>query len=110
MLALGSAGRAAFDAGTRAPALDFIVSAGVTYNAGNGARVDRRASIRAAGEIARLSYDATITNSERGVVPNIRFKAYRSEPDGGLLGPLNATNFAVGDVAVPLLAGRGARG
>ena len=33
----------------RAPALDFIVSAGVTYDAGSGARIDRRASIRAAG-------------------------------------------------------------
>ena len=39
----------------RAPALDFIVSGGVTYDAGSGARVDRRASIRAAGEVAGLS-------------------------------------------------------
>ena len=37
----------------RAPALDFIVSAGVTYEAGSGARVDRRASIRAAPAAAR---------------------------------------------------------
>ncbi len=97
----------------RAPALDFIVSAGIAYNAGSGARVDRRASIRAAGEVARLSYDATITSSERGVMPNIRFKAYRSEPDGGLLGPLDATHFAVGDVSGPtnrLIAGGSGRG
>ena len=97
----------------RAPALDFIVSAGVTYDAGSGARVDRRASIRAAGEVARLSYDATVTNGERGAVPNIRFKAYRSDPDGGLLGPLDATHFAVGDVAGPtnrLIAGGSGRG
>ena len=97
----------------RAPALDFIVSAGVTYDAGSGARVDRRASIRAAGEIARMSYDATVTSADRGVVPNVRFKAYRSEPDGGLLGPLDATHFAVGDVAGPtnrLIAGGSGRG
>jgi len=97
----------------RAPALDFIVSAGVTYDAGSGARVDRRASIRAAGEVARLSYDATVTSGDRGAVPNIRFKAYRSEPDGGLLGPLNATNFAIGDVLGPtnrLIAGGSGRG
>ncbi|MCY7398117.1 MAG: carboxypeptidase-like regulatory domain-containing protein, partial [Sphingomonas bacterium] len=97
----------------RAPALDFIVSAGVTYNAASGARIDRRASIRAAGEIARLSYDATVTNSQRGLVPNIRFKAYRSEPDGGLLGPLDATHFAIGDVSGPtnrLIAGGSGRG
>ncbi len=97
----------------RAPALDFIVSAGVTYGAGSGARVDRRASIRAAGEVARLSYDATVTSGDRGALPNIRFKAYRSEPDGGLLGPFNATNFALGDVAGPtnrLIAGGSGRG
>ena len=97
----------------RAPALDFIVSGGVTYDAGSGARVDRRASIRAAGEIAHLSYDATVTSADRGAVPNVRFKAYRSEPDGGLLGPLDATYFAVGDVAGPanrLIAGGSGRG
>jgi len=97
----------------RAPALDFIVSAGVTYDAGSGARVDRRASIRAAGEIARLSYDATVTNAVRGAVPNVRFKAYRSDPDGGLLGPLDATHIAIGDVPGPanrLIAGGSGRG
>ena len=97
----------------RAPALDFIVSAGVTYDAGSGARIDRRASIRAAGEVAGLSYDATVTNSQRGLVPDIRFKAYRSEPDGGLLGPLDATHFAIGDVSGPtnrLIAGGSGRG
>jgi len=97
----------------RAPALDFIVSAGVTYNADTGTRVDRRASIRAAGEVAQLSYDATITNGASGLMPNVRFKAYRSDPDGGLLGPLNATHFAVGDVSGPanrLIAGGGGRG
>ena len=97
----------------RAPALDFIVSAGVTYDAGNGSRIDRRASIRAAGELAGLSYDATVTSNERGLVPNVRFKAYRSDPDGGLLGPLDATHVALGDVAGPtnrLIAGGSGRG
>jgi hypothetical protein len=97
----------------RAPALDFIVSGGVTYDAGSGTRIDRRAAIRAAGEVARMSYDATITTNERGLVPNVRFKAYRADPDGGLLGPLNATAFAVGDVSGPtnrLIAGGSGRG
>jgi hypothetical protein len=29
---------------------------------------------------------------------SLRLRAYRSDPEGGLLGPLNATHFAVGDV------------
>jgi hypothetical protein len=97
----------------RAPALDFIVSAGATYNADSGTRVDRRASIRAAGEIAQMSYDATVTSGAKGALGQVRFKAYRSEPDGGLLGPLDATHFAVGDVPGPtsrLIAGGAGRG
>ena len=97
----------------RAPALDFIVSAGVTYEARSGLRVDRRASIRAAGEIAQMSYDATIISGQNRALGSVRVKAYRSDPDGGLLGPLDATHFAVGDVPGPtnrLIAGGAGRG
>ena len=83
----------------RAPMLDFIVSAGITYRAGDGVRVDREASVYAAGEIARLSYDAQMTTTEKGVPSSVRVRAYRSDPDAGLLGPLHATHFGVGDVA-----------
>jgi len=88
----------------RAPALDFIVNAGVTYQASTGMRVDRHASVIAAGEIARLSYDSMLTTDQAGQPQSLRLRAYRSDPDGGLLGPLNATHFAVGDV--PGLASR----
>jgi hypothetical protein len=97
----------------RAPALDFIVSAGVTYQAATGMRVDRHASVVAAGEIARLSYDSMISTDAKGRPQSVRLRAYRSDPDGGLLGPLNATHFAVGDVQglssrlVPGATGRG---
>ena len=82
----------------RAPALDFIVNAGVTYQATTGMRVDRSASVAAAGEIARLSYDAMLSTDSQGMPQSLRMRLYRSEPEGGLLGPLNATHFAVGDV------------
>ena len=51
----------------RAPALDFVVSAGVTYRANDGVRVDRQSSVYAAGEIARMSYDAQITTNAKGI-------------------------------------------
>jgi len=82
----------------RAPALDFVVNAGVTYQASSGMRVDRSASVAAAGEIARLSYDAILATDSEGDPQSLRVRAYRSDPEGGLLGPLNATHFAVGDV------------
>jgi hypothetical protein len=82
----------------RAPALDFVVSAGVTYRASDGMRVDRQSSVFAAGEIAHLSYDAQITTTQKGKPSLLRVRAYRSDPDGGLLGPLHATHLGVGDV------------
>jgi hypothetical protein len=82
----------------RAPALDFVVNAGVTYNAATGTQVDRHVSITAAGEIAGLSYDAMLSTNRRGMPESARLRAYRSDPEGGLLGPLDATHFAVGDV------------
>jgi hypothetical protein len=97
----------------RAPALDFVVNAGATYNATTGMRVDRSASVQAAGEIARLSYDAMLATDSDGNPQSLRVRAYRSDPDGGLLGPLNATHFAVGDVqglASRLLAETSGRG
>ena len=82
----------------RAPALDFVVSGGITYRASTGARVDRRAAISSAGEIATLSYNAQIATDDRGRPQSVRLRAFRSDPDGGLLGPLNATHFEFGDV------------
>ena len=82
----------------RAPALDFVVSAGLTYRASDGVRVDRQSSVYAAGEIARLSYDAQMSTTQKGWPTNIRVRAYRSDPDAGLLGPLKATHFGLGDV------------
>jgi hypothetical protein len=82
----------------RAPALDFVVSAGVTYSAANGTVVDRQSSVYAAGEIAHLSYDAQVTTNRNGMPSNLRVRAYRSDPDGHLLGPAQATHFGFGDV------------
>jgi hypothetical protein len=82
----------------RAPALDFVVAGGATYRANDGVRVDREASIYAAGEIAHMSYDAQVTTTAKGKPSLLRLRAFRSDPDGHLLGPLHATHFGVGDV------------
>ena len=82
----------------RTPALDFVVSGGVTYRASDGVRIDRESSVYAAGEIAHLSYDAQITTTAKGKPSLLRLRAFRSDPDGHLLGPLKATHVGVGDV------------
>ncbi|WP_309662344.1 carboxypeptidase regulatory-like domain-containing protein [Sphingomonas sp.] len=83
----------------RAPALDFVVSGGVTYRAHDGVKVDRHTAVYAAGEIAHLSYDAQLSTTQKGIPNALRLRAYRSDPEGGLLGPLKATHFGFGDVA-----------
>jgi hypothetical protein len=82
----------------RTPALDFVVSAGATYRARDGVRVDRQSSIHAAGEVARLSYDAQLSTNQEGKPTSVRLRGFRSHPEGKLLGPLAATHFGVGDV------------
>lgn len=101
--------KAKFDIGTvprvklpyrlwRAPALDFVVSAGATYRADNGVRVDRQSSVYAAGEIAQMSYVTQVSTDQKGRPTSLRLHAYRSDPEAGLLGPLKATHIGVGDV------------
>ncbi|MCY7272089.1 MAG: carboxypeptidase regulatory-like domain-containing protein [Sphingomonas bacterium] len=96
----------------RAPALDFVVSGGMTYRASTGTRIDRRVAVYAAGEVAHLSYNAQASTDDKGNPQSVRLRAFRSDPDGGLLGPLDATNFEFGDVAGynSRLLGAGANG
>lgn len=69
----------------------------------------------ASGEIAGASFDARLSSNGRGVPESLRLRAYKTDPEGKLLGPLHATNFALGDVAanatalgIQTTAGRGA--
>ena len=92
----------------RTPALDFVVNGGATYNAHSGLKVDRQASLYASGEVAMMSVDARIGTSRTGVPNSVRLRAFRTDPDGELLGFLRATHFALGDVgglATPLVGG-----
>ena len=82
----------------RAPALDFVVSGGVTYDARSGTRIDRRAAVLAAGEVANLSFEAQASTDNKGVPESLRIHVYKSDPGGNLLGPLHATHFGFGDV------------
>jgi hypothetical protein len=82
----------------RSPSVDVMMDAGMTYSAGSGARIDHRASIIAAGEALQLSYEARVATGRNGLPTGLRLRAYRSDPDGGLLGPLRATHVAIGDV------------
>ena len=99
----------------RVPSVDVVASVDAIRDKRVGSRFNARYEIYASGEIAGASFDARLSSNGRGVPENLRLRAYRTDPDGGLLGPLNATHFALGDVAtnstplgIQTTSGRGA--
>lgn len=99
----------------RTPSVDVVASVNGRKESAGGFQMDRRYEIYASGEIATASFDARLSSDNRGIPETLRLRAYRTDPQGQLLGPLKATHFGVGDVstvATPLVvqntAGRGA--
>jgi hypothetical protein len=85
--------------GIKAPSFDAVVSVGGLKQSNGQKRLDVSYELFAAGEIGPVAYDARLASDQRGVPNSLRVKAYRTDPEGGLLGPLKATQVAVGDVA-----------
>jgi hypothetical protein len=101
--------------GVKAPSVDAVVAVGGLREHGGRSQADLHYELYATGEIGPVAYDARLASDRRGVPESLRLRAYRTDPEGKLLGPLHATQVAVGDVvgfATPLVAqsgiGRGA--
>nr|WP_315458648.1 carboxypeptidase regulatory-like domain-containing protein [uncultured Sphingorhabdus sp.] len=99
----------------RTPSVDVVASISAARDKRSGNSVDRRYEVYASGEIAGASFDARLSSNARGIPENLRLRAFRTDPNGELLGPARATHVAIGDVstnATPLgiqtTAGRGA--
>jgi len=99
----------------RTPSVDAVVSAGGLKDKRAGSQFDVRYELYASGEVGKASFDARLSSNDRGVPESLRLRAYRTDPNAQLLGPLQATHFALGDVSTistPLVAqntaGRGA--
>lgn len=99
----------------RLPSVDVVASIGMIRDKKAGNRLDARYEIYASGEIFGASFDARLASDQRGKPESLRLRGYRTDPAGELLGPLNATHFALGDVStnptplgVQTTVGRGA--
>jgi hypothetical protein len=57
-----------------------------------------------AGVIGDLDAEATLFTRENSIAPDVRMRFGRQSLDGDLLGPLNAHEYAFGDVATPSLS------
>lgn len=101
--------------GIKPPALDVVASVGGLSDRVSGKRFDAQYELYAAGEVGPVAYNARLSSDRSGLPTTLRVQAYRTDPKGGLLGPLKATTVAAGDVqgfSTPLVAvstaGRGA--
>jgi hypothetical protein len=85
----------------RTPSVDVVAEVN-WLNPGNGAAAQLRTryQLYASGEIAGASVDARLASDSKGVPDTLRVRAYRNDPEGKMLGPLRATQVAVGDVEV----------
>ncbi|MEL7218614.1 MAG: carboxypeptidase regulatory-like domain-containing protein, partial [Pseudomonadota bacterium] len=90
----------------RTPSLDVVAQAGYQTGSTVGSRdgASGRLELYAAGEALGASYTARVATDDQMNPQTVRLRAYRNDPDGNLLGPLKATQVAVGDVET--LAGR----
>lgn len=82
------------------PSVDVVASAGVVSDRRGGSYVQGRYEIFAAGEVLAQSFDARLSSDNAGVPDSLRMRVYRTDPEGRLLGPLNATHYGVGDVSL----------
>ncbi|MDY7096878.1 MAG: carboxypeptidase-like regulatory domain-containing protein [Pseudomonadota bacterium] len=88
----------------RTPSLDVVARGGFRNGGLGGNAVQGRAEFYAAGEALGTSYTARLGTDQTLTPQSLRLRAYRNDPEGKLLGPLKATQVAVGDVET--LAGR----
>jgi hypothetical protein len=95
----------------RAPSVDMVVNFQFDRTPG-GSNTKLNYELFASGEVLGASVDARFASTPGGEPGSLRLRAFRVDPEGGLLGPLEATKVAVGDVETESssLVGRSAFG
>ena len=81
----------------RAPSVDVVARAAASQGGGR-TQSEMRYEVFASGEIAKASFDARLASDNEGNPDTLRVRAFRNDPQGGLFGPLQATQAAIGDV------------
>lgn len=82
------------------PAFDVAVETGHDSHTG---LTTRRYDLRAAGDLLHAGFTAYLGSDETGDPSTARLRFERRAPEGGLLGPLDASHVAAGDVFTPLM-------
>ena len=85
----------------RTPSVDVNLQARASGGGPGASRQTFRYEMTAAGELGKASYTARLASDEMFRPQSLRVTAYRNNIHGGLLGPLDATQAAAGDVELP---------
>ncbi|MEM7690370.1 MAG: carboxypeptidase-like regulatory domain-containing protein [Pseudomonadota bacterium] len=88
----------------RTPSVDIVAQVGARSGGFASNQTSARVELLASGEALGNSYTARFVTDDDLIPQSLRLRAYRNDPDGKLLGPLQATQAALGDVET--LAGR----
>lgn len=81
------------------PSVDVVASAEVRRDAQGASASRLRYELFASGEVAAASFTGRVASDDRGVPDSVRLTLFRADATAQLLGPLRATQVAVGDVA-----------
>ena len=82
----------------RTPSADVNLRLGYDAPSSGSSTARAKAEMLVAGELAGASYTARVATDQNLVPSSARLRMYRYDRDGGLLGPLQATQVAAGDV------------
>lgn len=82
------------------PSLDAVASLAFIDDKRGGQSLAARYELFGSGELLGASFDARLSSDDHGLPQSLRMRAYRSDPTGSLLGPMQATHFALGDVSL----------
>jgi hypothetical protein len=87
--------------GIKTPSLDAVVRVGGLHQRADrgGTQLNAGYELYAAGEAGPVAYNARLFSNRKGVPESLRLQAYRTDPEGRLLGPLKATQAVIGDVS-----------
>ena len=83
----------------RTPSVDVVARADVRHAKGGRTNTNGRVEIFAAGELLGASVEARLATDNAFKPQTLRMRAFRQDPDAGLLGPLKATQVIAGDVS-----------
>ena len=84
------------------PVVDsFLESRLVRVGNSDSANLVNRYNTLAVGELLRMTSEISLAGNTGNALSRVRARLGRKDPGGGLLGPLRATEFALGDIATP---------